>query len=496
MFFNSIDYFIFFVFVVLCVHAVRERYYQHLILLAASLYFYWTSADTLITILFYVSLVSYYCGGKIHEYDSDDRKRKIFLVISIVSTLSVLAFFKYFNFAVDSVNALFSTLHLPYPPIIVLQVALPVGISFYTFEDLSYIFDIYLRKVAPAENYFDYIMFVAFFPKLVAGPVVTAHEFIPQLKKPLVITAENVKLGVIRIIIGVMKKVVIADNVGYYVDLVFSNPSTPIRQSNSFFIISATILFGLQIYFDFSGYVDIALGSGKILGFWFPENFDNPYLAATPTEFWRKWNITISRFIRNYLYIPMGGNRKGRARTYVNLVFSMVVCGIWHGAAWNFALWGLYHGIVLALHKIVGAVKVAFLEAHRNIHFLAGVIVTQILVFIGWILFRVKDIPDILYCINKVIFIDIHSILNGLSKYSDIISINAVFFVPVIIAVLVISYKKRWWAVDFRSSTEFDYIGYIAGLNYRYLTLFFAAMILAIMCLAPSSSPEFIYFQF
>jgi D-alanyl-lipoteichoic acid acyltransferase DltB (MBOAT superfamily) len=294
--------------------------------------------------------------------------------------------------------------------------------------------------------------------------------------------------------------VVIADNLAYYVNLVYANPDVPIQNSNSFFIIAATILFGLQIYFDFSGYTDIAIGSARIFGFVFPENFNMPYFSSSPQDFWRRWHITLSSYIRDYIYIPLGGNRKGAARTYINLIIAFTLCGLWHGAAWNFVLWGAYHGLLLCVHRVISTPGKVYdrLSAHSLPPFISTIIkilVTQYFIFMGWILFRVSDVNDIWYCVSQWIFIDFSTLIAGFTKYSDILKLNVVLLgIPVII-ILVLS-RKHLTMDSVRSVGRFDLVDYLSRLRIDYWGVYIIVIVLLILCLAPSRSPEFIYFQF
>ena len=519
--FNSVEYLVFFIAVALVIHALRERRYQHAFLVAASLLFYWVSGGIFILLMLFVTMVTF-LGGAALEGETDRRRRKGLLAVTTGITLAILGFFKYYDFAIASANELFTAWGVP-AALPYLQTALPIGISFYTFHALSYIFDIYLGRLKPTRSLTEYTLYITFFPQLVSGPIIRAREFLPQLRDRLVITPGNVKYGVTRMAVGIVKKVVIADNLAYYVDLVFSNPAVPIQESNSFFIISGTILFGLQIYFDFSGYIDIAIGSAAILGLILPENFNNPYFSASPTEFWRRWNITLSAFIRDYVYIPLGGNRRGKLRTYANAFFSMLLCGIWHGASWNFFLWGAFHGLLLSVHKALvdwnpgrrvrvalgmggaapdgGDSDVSFgvRGADAPIRItpvtIAKILVTQYFIFLGWLIFRVHDLDDLLYCLHEFIFIDWQSMVNGFTKYRDILQTNLLLLGAVTVVLLILlSRRLRKQGID--GIVNFDYVKAIRDLSLPWYGLFILVVILLLLCFSPSASPEFIYFQF
>jgi len=498
MLFTSIQYPLFLLAIVLIVLAVKKRHYQHAVLLLASYFFYALSGEIFLTLLLFISILTFYCGAAIFATDSLFRRR-LYLVISIVGALGILGYFKYYNFAVLGINQALAGMNFSVA-LQVYNIVLPIGISFYTFHALSYVFDIYRRKMEPISSFTEYALFVSFFPHLVAGPILRAKDFLPQLREKVTFTPENLKCGATRIGIGLVKKVVIADNLAYYVNLVFANPDVPIQNSNSFFIIAATILFGLQIYFDFSGYTDIAIGSARIFGFVFPENFNLPYFSKDPQDFWHRWHMTLSSYIRDYIYIPLGGNRKGTARTYVNLVVAFTLCGLWHGAAWNFVLWGMYHGLLLCAHRVISTPRKIFnrfsnIRINPTVGTLLKILVTQYFIFMGWILFRVSDVNDIKYCITQWIFIDFGTLIAGFSKYSDILKLNAVFLgIPLII--LLVVFRKHMSVSAFRSAASFDAVGYISGLKNSYWVVYLIIVVLMLFCLAPSRSPEFIYFQF
>lgn len=498
MLFNSIQFIIFFICIIIAVYALKKKFYQHFFLLIASFYFYWVSSESLILLLFLVILITYYSGHEIHRAESAKRK-KLYISISVITCLGILGFFKYFNFAVNSVANLFNAIGFG-PSYYFFEIVLPIGISFYTFQALTYVFDIYRGELEPTDKLYKYALFVSFFPQLVAGPIVRAKEFLPQLKNQIHISYDNVKLGTTLIGWGFVKKVIIADNVAYYANHVFSNPFAPIENSNSFFIIAATILFGIQIYCDFSGYCDIAIGCATILGFWLPQNFNHPYFSSNPSLFWRRWHITLSRFIRDYLYIPLGGNRKGQFRTYFNLLFTMLACGLWHGASWNFVCWGGFHGVLLIGHKMING-KLSSLDFYSTLknsrlYLIISILVTQYFVFMGWIMFRVRDFNDMIIALEKFIFIDFSSIAGGLTKYTDIIYTNALLLLIALLLVIVLFGRRLKAKINLNKPINLDFISYIAKSKDIYWGIYLFAVILAILCLAPSASPEFIYFQF
>ena len=498
MLFTSIQYPLFLLAIVILVLAVRKRNYQHAVLLLASYFFYALSGEFFLTLLLFVSLLTFYCGAKIFTAGKL-LHRRIYLVLAVAGALGCLGYFKYYNFAILGLNQALTAMNFSVA-LQVYNIVLPIGISFYTFHALSYVFDIYRGKMEPIDSFTEYALFVSFFPHLIAGPILRAKDFLPQLRQKVTFTPENVKWGATRIGIGLVKKVVVADTLAYYVNLVFANPDVPLQNSNSFFIISATILFGLQIYFDFGGYSDIAIGSARIFGFVFPENFNLPYFSEDPQDFWHRWHMTLSSYIRDYIYIPLGGNRKGTARTYLNLIIAFTLCGLWHGAAWNFVLWGMYHSLLLCVHRAISTSRticnrLSAIRINPAAGTLLRILVTQYFIFMGWILFRVSDVGDIRYCISRWIFIDFGTLVAGFSKYSDILKLNAVF-IGIPLLVLIVVFRKRLNVSAVRSVVQFDPVEYISRLKNSYWAVYLIVVVLMLLCLAPSRSPEFIYFQF
>ncbi len=359
-------------------------------------YGYW---DWRFSFLLLIStIVDFWVGQKI-DATTHPKRRKYLLLISLLVNLGVLGFFKYFNFFVDSFQSSFGAnldfLHL--------NIILPVGISFYTFQTLSYTIDIYRRKLKSTKSFIDFAIFVSFFPQLVAGPIERAVNLLPQIKNIKLPTKIQLKEGIVLIIYGLFKKVMIGDATGKYVDNIFGN----IEHYNSTELMFALVLFSVQIYADFSGYSNIARGTAKLLGFELMKNFEQPYLSANITEFWRRWHISLSSWLKDYLYIPLGGNRLGKFRTYINLLLTMLIGGLWHGANWNFVIWGGLHGIYLAVHKLTTNKKIAEKYKHVNLRsfvvFLFKIIVIYLLVLLTWLFFRTSDFNESLFFLDKLI---------------------------------------------------------------------------------------------
>lgn len=347
-----------------------------------SYYFYYKSSGTYFFLLAVVT-VSDFLLALLMEHTVTRWKRKLWVVVSLCVNLGLLCYFKYTNFLLECWASLtggsFS----------MLDIFLPVGISFFTFQSLSYTIDVYRREIKPLTNLLDYAFYVSFFPQLVAGPIVRARDFIPQIRRPLFVSDEMFGHGIFLIMSGLFKKAVISDYISVnFVERIFDNPTLYSGVEN----LMGVYGYALQIYCDFSGYSDMAIGIALLLGFHFNINFDSPYKSASVTEFWRRWHISLSSWLRDYLYISLGGNRKGKVRQYVNLIITMFLGGLWHGASWNFVLWGVLHGVALAVHKfwmsLTGRKKG---EQSHGIRRFFGVVVTFHFVCFCWIFFRNAD---------------------------------------------------------------------------------------------------------
>jgi len=463
--FNSPEFIIFFVSILIILAIIKHRRFQHLFLLGASYFFFFYTSNYLIVLLIFSSILDFYVGKEIWNATSKTRK-KILLIISLGGNLGLLGFFKYADFAILQFNLLGQSLDLA-NEFQFLNLALPIGISFYTFQTISYTVEIYRGKLHPSNSIWEFALFVSFFPQLVSGPIVRASVFLPQLRekmenfdvgsklRQLKIHSKTLKLGITMMSFGFLKKMFFADNIAPLVNDVFSNPVG----QESFSIILATIGFGIQIYGDFSGYTDIAIGAALIMGFKIPINFNKPYFAVSPIDFWRRWHISLSSWLRDYLYIPLGGNRKSKGRTYFNLFTVMFLGGLWHGASWNFVLWGVLHGSYLAIQKAIGD-KFPFLKNHwffkSKLGKIVSILVTQYLVFLAWIPFRVSDFGHAMYSIEKFVFVDFQT--------SETIQLISEHRLPVILIFLFIilhsisyknpqlimkmsKFKLRYWAI-------------------------------------------------
>ena len=386
MLFNTLLYAEFFagVFVVSWLLA-RTRKVRVLFLLVASYAFYARFSVKLLPLIFVSSSVDFVLGRAIGAAE-DPRRRKLLLVATVVLNLGLLGVFKYLRFGIDTARAALESLGY-HPPEVALQIALPVGISFFTFESMSYVIDVYRKDIEPHPSYLEYITFVAFFPHLVAGPIVRPRDLLPQLAEPARFDAKLASEALFLVAVGLVKKIAISDYLSInLVDRVFDAPA----QFSALECYAAVLAYAVQIYCDFSGYTDIAIGSAALLGVRFPRNFDSPYKSASVQEFWRRWHISLSTWLRDYLYIPLGGSRKGPARTSVNLMLTMLLGGLWHGANWTFVAWGGLHGAALA----VGRARERARERRGEQRALTGaahvfsVFLTFHFVCFAWIFFR------------------------------------------------------------------------------------------------------------
>jgi alginate O-acetyltransferase complex protein AlgI len=379
MLFNSL-YFLIFLAIVLVVHgAVRSWDGRKRVLLAASWAFYATWSPRFLLLLVATTWVDFHLARAIHARRGTPGARTL-VIASCAINLGVLAFFKYGRFLWESAAALAP---LPSAPG-VLAVVVPLGISFYTFHSISYVVDTYRGIRPPTDRFADFALYVAFFPQLIAGPITRWGFFGPQLAEPRRVGFARVEAALFLIAVGLVKKVVCADSLGSFVDQVYGNPDN----AGWIEVWVALYAYAFQIYFDFSGYTDIAMGVAGLFGFRLPENFRHPYLAENPSEFWRRWHISLSTWLRDYLYVSLGGNRRGRIRTYVNLFVTMLLGGLWHGAAWTFVLWGGFHGLWLAGHRALSRHGTVAPRLPRWVRRLA----TFHLVVAGWVLFRARSV--------------------------------------------------------------------------------------------------------
>lgn len=470
MIFNSFVFLIFFLIVFITYWLLnKDLKKQNLLLLISSYVFYAWWDWRFLSLIIISSTIDFIAGYKIYK---DKKHKKRWLLVSLIANLGLLGFFKYYNFFVSSFTDLASSLGW-HPDDLTLNIILPVGISFYTFQTLSYTIDIYRGKLKPTKDIISFFTYIAFFPQLVAGPIERAANLLPQIQKKRKFNKALFNEGIIQIFVGLFRKIVIADTLGAYVDMVYSN----IEIYNSSTILLATFFYAFQIYFDFAGYSDIAIGTAKLLGFRFNQNFNLPYFSKSLTEFWRRWHMSLSYWLRDYLYISLGGNRKGIKITYRNLMLTMLLGGLWHGSSWNFIIWGGIHGVVLSIEKYLKSKN--WLDRFKKIDFL-GYFITFFVVLISWIFFRAQSLHDALSAVKKIFRFDFSKPFVG-----DInVLINSIIVLIMGIAFDFYLYKHK---IDLENF----------GKNFSPVKIaVFVSIIIIIINLLYSTSINFIYFQF
>jgi alginate O-acetyltransferase complex protein AlgI len=482
---------------------LRTRTLQHVLILLASWFFYACWEPIFLVLLLGCTVNDYALGLAIGRARTP-RGKRLWLVASLVTNLGVLGLFKYYDFFAESLALAARAFGLS-AAVPALGLVLPVGISFYTFHSMGYNIDVY-RGRPPERSFLRFAIYVAYFPQLVAGPILRSGQFLPELVRPIRFTAENLRDGCHLFLSGLVKKAVVADNVAPLVDHLFTSP----EGLPSLFIWVATFSFGVQIYCDFSGYTDMARGVSRMLGIEIPINFNHPYLARSITDFWRRWHISLSSWLRDYLYIPLGGNRRGPRMAYRNLMVTMVLGGLWHGAHWNFVLWGFYQGFLLSVERLFSRRREpppakedkrtlpedgpAWREpppedarlrrrVPRWLVVLLSWAACQYLVFLGWILFRVTDLHDLWYCVYKYVAFDFDFRITarGFGKQNP-------FMLTFILAAfcLLHLYSYRVGGLANRLGSASRTVQFVV----------YALAVFALLALWPPHTASFIYFQF
>ena len=400
MLFVELRFFVFFAIVLLVYWNLPTNNLRKWFLLAASYYFYGSWDWRFACMLFVLSCGDFFFGLRISE-SANARARRLYVTASLAMNLSVLAFFKYFHFFVHSAIAMAESVHIQISEP-TLRIVLPVGISFFTFQSLSYTIDVYRREIPAVRNIRDYVLFAAFFPQLVAGPIVRPKYLVPQLAGKRSVTAEEIKSALYLFLIGCIKKACIADNISPYVDKVFNAPD----HFSGLASITATWLYAVQIFCDFSGYSDMAIAVAAMMGYKLVLNFDAPYLSESIQDFWRRWHISLSSWIRDYIYLSLGGRSKNRWRTYRNLLFTMLAGGLWHGAAWTFVVWGGLHGLALVINQEFRRYFPLDKDSVSIWRRAIGWFLTINFVCLCWILFRASTFGTAWLLIKRYILVD------------------------------------------------------------------------------------------
>lgn len=446
-------------------------FWKKLYVILFSLFFYYKSSGPYLGIFVAMIFLDYNIALAIERIENK-LKRKYLLIVSILISLSFLLYFKYSNFFLSIVNDSFGTDYL------IKNVFLPIGISFYTFQSISYIVDVYQKKIESSKSFIDYTFYMTFFPHLVAGPIVRAKDFIPQIKNPIHVDNTILKQSFLRISTGLIKKLLIADLLAKYVDIIHANPAV----YSGFENLISMYAYTFQIYFDFSGYSDIAIGIALLLGYSLNENFDTPYQSFNITEFWRKWHISLSSWLRDYIYIPLGGNKKGEINTYLFLMITMLVGGFWHGANWKFVIWGALHGFALAAHKL-------YLKYSTNLEVKKGSsfsnVFTLLLTFhyvaVLWILFRSTSYSSAIDSITKI------------CTETSLSDITAFYYSrKEVIYMLIISSSIVFCPVKLKQALKVNF----QKVPFIIILFFFVVILQIILQLKDQEVQPFIYFQF
>ncbi len=483
MIFNSAEFLLFYP-LVLLFYFLFPKKWKWIWLLAASYFFYMIWNPPLIFLILFTTLVSYISGILI-ETSKKTAVRRFWLCATLITSLGVLFFFKYFNFLADSAVSLVN-LFGGHADDVVLNLILPVGISFYTFQTLSYVIDVYRGDIKAERHFGWYALFVSFFPQLVAGPIERPDNLLPQLKETHKLTAENAWAGLQKMAVGFFKKIVVADLLAAYVNTVYNDA----ENATGWGILIASVLFSVQIYCDFSGYTDIAIGCARIMDIRLMQNFNRPYQARSIKEFWARWHISLSTWFRDYLYIPLGGNRCSKARHYFNLFVVFFVSGFWHGANWTFVLWGSLHGI----YQIVGAItkkpreklyKLLHIPTDSKLFALWQRFITFALVCFSWILFRANDMGDAVTLLGKL-FTDWGSLTETLTM----LGLDLVAVIVTVLSIVLLSMLDK---IAARAD-----IAENGSLSRQYTAGLVAVIVAVAWCLLLSTggASAFIYFQF
>ena len=474
MLFNSLHFLIFFP-IVLVLYFFLPHRYRWVLLLIASYYFYISWNPWYISLIIASTLIDYFASLKM-EGLSTKRERTPFLILSLISNLGILLFFKYSNFFIGNYN------HLTGANVAYLKFLLPVGISFYTFQTLSYTIDVYQEVLKPEKNIGKFALFVSFFPQLVAGPIERATNLLPQFREKVKLNYENFSEGGKRIIWGLFKKVVIADNIGQIADIIYASPG----DYNSVGLLLGTYLFTFQIYCDFSGYSDIAIGVAKMMGFNLMENFRIPYISKSIREFWGRWHISLSSWFRDYVYIPLGGNRKGKFNWYRNLVIVFLVSGFWHGANWTFVIWGALHGLYLVLGIQINKwdfYTQKIINRNRIVNFIISLFIFH-LVVLGWIFFRAENVGDAFLVVKEILSVnlDINPLLGLMREFGK----GKLIFIMLLLITFIISDKYIFRLIQ----GDYKNLGHHIKIN------LFGFILALIVLFGFWGEVAFIYFQF
>lgn len=476
MVFSSIPFLLYFLPVFLLIYYLAGNKLKNGVILLGSIFFYAWGAPKFIFVILGTTVLDFLFVQKMHSY-TEPFKKKLMLILSLSMNLGLLFYFKYCNFFIDNLNPLLSGLNLGH--ISLAKVILPIGISFYTFESITYVVDVYRGIHKPLKNFWDYQLYIIFFPKLIAGPIVRYHDIADQITDRFAKTGMDDRLiGFNRFIIGLSKKVLIANVLGQQADQIFNAGNySQLSGATAWF---GALCYSMQIYFDFSGYSDMAIGLARMMGFRLPENFNRPYISQSITEFWKRWHMTLGAWMRNYLYIPLGGNRQTAIRTYANLWIVFLFSGLWHGASWTFIIWGAYHGFWMVMERL-GLSRVM-----QKVPGGLKIIISFLIVVVGWVLFRIDKLPDAVQYLHQLFN------LSG----GTFVATNSLVIFTLLLAIF-ISFSAYYKPFKNLADTAWYDIELLK--NNKALWLFFVSLILFVLCLSRivgSDFNPFIYFRF
>lgn len=473
MVFSSSIFLLYFLPVFLLVYHFVGSKFKNYVILGASIFFYSWGAPKFIFVILLSTIIDFYIVNKLY-ISKNVSQRKILLALSIFLNLGLLVYFKYANFFVDNLNLTLES--MGFTQVSWTSVALPIGISFYTFQTLTYSIDVYRKIHAPLKKVSDYLLYIMSFPQMIAGPIVRFSDLADQITN----RKENIDdklIGFYRFSIGLAKKVLVANVMAEQADLIFNTDSAHLTTANAWLGMFA---YTFQIYFDFSGYSDMAIGLGRMMGFHFPENFDSPYISKSISEFWRRWHITLGNFMRDYLYIPLGGNRvDSKYRLFFNLWIVFLLSGLWHGASWNFVVWGAYHGMFLILDRLF------LLKLLKRIGKIPATIFTFLVVMIGWIIFRLEDLSLIKEYITKLFS------FNSAFEFNTIPAFGLMVIFAIIFS-FAVSFKKGKQIEEYLFSAE----KYQLKDHFVLTSTTIILLILSVSSITSSGFNPFIYFRF
>ncbi|MBP9009717.1 MAG: MBOAT family O-acyltransferase [Smithellaceae bacterium] len=478
MTFTSFEFFAFFLFVLLGRCVTRNNTVTKWFLLVTSIFFCLISSVSCAIVILFITFVDFFIGRKLGQIQNQHHRKRL-LIFSLVITLGLLGFFKYTNFFLENIWFVLGIMNIKTSQI-KLNITAPPGISFFTFASVSYIIDVYYNRLKPCHSFRDYALFLSFFPKLLSGPIARAVNFLPQLKQRIQITALDLETGLAYILLGAVKKLVIADQVASHVNMIFSSPG----QYDAYTLLQGLLGYTVQLYCDFSGYSDMAIGAARLLGYKLPENFQMPFSAATITEFWRRWHITMSNWFRDYLFFPLEMARRKSLypifRTCSNLIITYLVCGLWHGAGWGFVIWGGIHAVAMAIEVLWKRWNLFVSLEDSRLFQVAWTFISHILtlgvLLLSLIFFRSESVANACTYLTRLIFWT----PNGTNMISPYIlpGVAAVFFVHLFVN------KNRNWSQEIPAKAPIIRI------------LVYTCLLILLVTLGATDSVPFVYFQF